>query len=120
MHALAQLVDALACRHWDLGSIPRSPHIFHNFSPNAFQCSVQPKAYHASSHASLPHTHEDQSEGYKRSPTMYVSQCTYTRARKSNRAWILMGQKYSNSPPKRARHPPLVCIFFNSIFFSFF
>ena len=74
----AQVARHSLGKRWDLGSIPRSPHIFHIFSLNMFLCSTSSKVHHARSHSSLPRAHELQSKGCKRNPTMYVSQCTYT------------------------------------------
>ena len=74
MHALAWMVVEVSCRYWDLGSIPRSPHLIHEFSYNVFLCSTSSKVHHARSYPSLPRAHELQSKGYKRMSTMHASQ----------------------------------------------
>ena len=43
---LAQLVDALSLKHWDLGSIPRSPIFFNEFCFHLISCSVRPGVHH--------------------------------------------------------------------------
>ena len=73
----AQLVEDVPCKHWDLGSIPRSPHIIHSFCFNPFPCSVHPKVYHASSHVSLPSGLDHSSNGFRRKSRMYPSQPSY-------------------------------------------
>ena len=46
---LAQLVEDVYCKHWDLGSIPRSPHILNDFCFNTFTCSASPTSHHTAS-----------------------------------------------------------------------
>ena len=113
---LAQLVDEVYCKHWDLGSIPRSPHIFHNFYPNVFPCSVHQKAYHTSSHVSLPRAHDHSSNGHRMNSRIHPSQPAYTQAGKSNKA-LFNGPDYCKTPPFGPENPPWFVYF--SILFSF-
>ena len=107
---MAQLVERDVCKPWDLGSIPRSPYIFHAFSINMLLCSVPSKDYHATSLLNLPRAQEVQSNGYQQATTMYVSQLSHISAGKVNVANILMGQNSSNHTSNWANSPPLVCI----------
>ena len=43
---IAQMVDALSCNHWDLGSIPRSLTLFYIFCFSVISCNFPSKAYH--------------------------------------------------------------------------
>ena len=47
-NALGWLVSEVSFKHWDLGSIPRSPYILHNFVQYAFRCNSLPRVHHAS------------------------------------------------------------------------
>ena len=85
-NALAWLVAKVSCRHWDLGSIPRSPHTFHIFFLNVFLCSTSSKVHHARSHPGLPRAHEFQSKGYKRMSTIHASQPLHMQAQKVKKA----------------------------------
>ena len=62
VHA-AQLVEKSIGKPWDLGSIPRSPTLFHIFLPNVVLCSLLPEAYHAALYPSVPHVSEHESNG---------------------------------------------------------
>ena len=114
--ALAQMVGIRFGKRWNLGSIPRSPHIFHIFFLNVFLCSIPSKAYHASSNASLPRAHELQSEGYQRTSTMYLSQWMNTQTGKSTKALYPVGLNFSIYLQKGPETPPGL---HSSILFSF-
>ena len=116
MHAIVELVEDVSCRYMDLSSIPRSPQTFNNFYLNVFIRSASFRVHHTTSHPSLPRAHELQSEGYKRSPTMYLSQWTRTQAGKVKQA-LCSWAKLLQFTSIMGLIPPWFA-FFNFIFFS--
>ena len=77
-NALVQLVADVYYRYWDLGSIPRSPYIFHNFFFNLFPCSVPFSDLPCTQRLSLPHVQQHQSKGQNGRTTLDASQSFYT------------------------------------------
>ena len=51
----AHLAKDVLGKRWDLGSIPRSPTLFHNFSCNIFLCSISSGDHHTTILSGLTH-----------------------------------------------------------------
>ena len=119
MRALAQLVGEMSCRYWNLGSIPRSPHIIHDFCINTFPCSFPQIFHHASQRLGLPSVSDDQSNGHNVNSMIHTQSTTCTQAQKVKKGLYSVGQIASKKPPKRARHPPWFASIFNFYLFSF-
>ena len=122
MRALVQLAIEVACRYWDLGSIPRSPQTLNNFGLKVFQYSASSKVHHARSCWCLPNVHEIQSEGYQKTSTMYLSPWMSIQTGKVNVARFLVGLNSLHKPPLGARHPHglhIFILYFNFPFYSF-
>ena len=113
---MAQLVGNVACKYWDLGSIPRSPHIIHNIFSNTILCSNHP-VVHPKPHASASQVSLNFHPVAKRWGTWYspVKQHAHD-SWKSTRLGLLMGQNSLTQTSTLGQHTPLVCIF---ILFSF-
>ena len=109
---MAQLVGVLSYRHWDLGSIPRSPYIFHNFSINMLPCSVRSKDHHMSQRSGLPSVQELQSNGQNGKIIMHANQWNHTQFLKVKKGLIMLGQTAFNKPPKLGLNTPWFALFF--------
>ena len=104
-NALVQLVANVYYRYWDLGSIPRSPTLFNNFSCNMFLCSASSRDHHTTPSPSTPPAPEGQSNGHHQQSTIRTSQPFPTQSEKSTRPCISMGLTAANSPPNWADTP---------------
>ena len=116
MRSIAQLVAEVACRYWDLGSIPRSPHMFNNFCFNMFPCNFQPKVHYTHSHASLPHNLNDQSKGQNVKTTIHLGQPSSMWSWKVKKGLHSDGPKCFKNLPNGPETPPGL---HSSILFSF-
>ena len=117
MRSIAQLVAEVACKYWDLGSIPRSPLIFHNFFLNMFPCRVHHKVHHTPNACACPNVPGDQSKGQDVRSIMHTSQPCHTQALKVNMGLGSVRQNASQTPPKGPKIPP--CLYFLSLIFLF-
>ena len=108
---MAQLVGNVAGRYWDLGSIPRSPHIIVDFCFKTFTCSNDSMVHHAPPCASLPSGHDAQSSGQEMESMVCSSQWTCTRSGKSTRP-CANGPEFLKVHLHMGQTPPWFAIFF--------
>ena len=138
-NALGWLVSEVSLKHWDLGSIPRSPPFSISFclmcsyaacilrstiQLHALACHMSqetnlkarmrgPSCIH---HLGAPHVSCDESEDQDLESTMDISQMLLTQSQKSQKRPPPDGLKFLNLPPKLGSTPP---IGLHSIFFLF-
>ena len=94
---MVQLVERALGKHWDLGSIPRSPPFLNIFWLNVIPCNTHPRAYHAASCLYLPRVSKDESKGQYRISIMGISQTCHSHPRKVKGAsfkWAKSAGKY--------------------------
>ena len=116
------MVDALSLKHWDLGSIPRSPIFFNEFCSNLISCSVRPEIHHAPTIKACHMAQETNLKVRMRGPS-YTSVDHATRAlRKSTKGLNMVGQ-IAQFTSKRANKPPMFAFFslfiFSLIYFNY-
>ena len=119
-NALAGLVNDVSFKHWDLGSIPRSPIFPYNFCYNVLLCSFHSNDHHEAQRLGTPHVPEDQSSGHHKQSTMDTSQPLLTQTLKVNMGLHFNGLNCSNITSKLGQPPPSCLYFFLSFFFFFF
>ena len=117
---MVQWLVRLAYRYWDLGSIPRSPCIFHNFFFNLFLCSVPFRDLPCTQCQSLPHVQQ-----FHLMASTGVPSCTWVNGStrdpgKVKKASIKWAKMLSINLHIWVNHPPCLHFFLSFIFFYLF
>ena len=106
----AQVARHSLGKRWDLGSIPRSPHLIHKFCFNVFQCSARPKVHHTRSRSGLTRTPDVPSNGQIMQSMVRSFNHPTHDPKKSSEALFWWAKIASKKPPKWARHPQ--CLYY--------
>ena len=112
-NTLGLMVAALSHKHWDLGSIPRSPPFSILFCFPGSYAACLPGVHHASTIKACHMAQETNLKVGMRGPS-YISVNHAHVTMKSQPGQASMGQNCSNIPPKGPTNPP--CLHF-SLFF---
>ena len=120
INALAQLVERNVCKHWDLGSIPRSPPFSILF---CFPCSYAaclPGVHHTSTIQACHMAQETNLKVTNQGPgNTPVNACA--RGQKSQKRLAFHGPDCWKIPPKLGSTPPIGLHFiFHSFYFFYF
>ena len=115
-HSSGSVEDGVACNHWDLGSIPRSPQMFIHVFSNSITCSLPNNQHHMPSCINVPcvQSHRSEGQGMKEH---HAHESTHLQAvSKVKQGWLLDGLRLPIHP-QFWPNTPMVLFYF--LLFSF-